>query len=185
MTHLPKIILSLLILCGAVLVFFINGNNVSQNPIALPTAKNLEKSTQLQEPLPPLNELLSYSAPEAWVVENAGATIKTPDYKVEEIAPSQGIAIYLSYERTQSGIGIESYKKDWENTAGVSQVSTYQIDGMPALKFLKDFEGVRGHIYQVIKGDYRFLISIYAPSLFEEAKYQKEIDSFIESIKFK
>lgn len=155
----------------------IKGDFEKNNLMVLQILKTFKNTGTLKS----VEDLVEYSFPPGW------SQGKSPDYVGAELGEEKGKGMGISVSRSFSlpGHTLESEKNGWKETAGTHDLSDATIDGLPAFKFHEDFEGLHSLRYYVIKDGYGFTIYFFSPDLAEEKKYQKEIDEFLASIRFK
>jgi len=136
--------------------------------------------------LPSIDDLVTYSIPSGWNVIKQESidyiNFSSPDFVVGEAFSGQiGMIFSVSSTFNLPKYSLEEAAKDSTDNSDFTNIF---VDNLPAIKYHMDFEGHQ-LIYNVIKGDRLFWISFMSNNITEENKYQKQIDEFISSIKFK
>ena len=152
----------------------------------------VEEQSLSVEPTPiSADQYIDYVIPEGWKKRideiDAYLEIASPDH-VQELSTVKGMSITLTSSSWREGSldpKIEFNNLKTGNVdAGIHDISEVVIDSKPAMRYYIDYEGHQ-LAYYVIYAGYGWDIRFSTASLFEEKKYQKVIDQFLASVKFK
>jgi len=136
-----------------------------------------------------VNEKITYTIPSNFLVDTDTPMDQvgfvSPDFVVGEVGVADGLDIYISVTPITEKDTLKTQREELRQLNGFSETDDITIDGVPALKYHFDGEGVHSLQYYAIKDSYSLTIIIGSKDLNAEQSYQTQINSFISSIRFK
>jgi hypothetical protein len=145
----------------------------------------------------PVDDKITYTIPSGWTKENglaysnseADVVLKSPNYQIDDmgVGTSQGMSIFLSASPLENNKTLKTEKSGLkEQYPAFSDISDTKVAGIDAIKYHNDGEGqIHSLIYFVIYRDHSLLVVISTKNLATEESYQNQINSFINSIRFR
>lgn len=137
-------------------------------------------------------EIFTYTKPSGWPntsINSNNVDIQSPDYQpgASTGEVSRGIQILILGGARGKNQTLEIFKADLLKNSSYSDIQETKIDNITALKYHKDEDNPTVHAleYEVIKGDDVISIIVRSKDLSTEKTYQKEIDSVVNSVRFK
>ena len=129
-----------------------------------------------------IDEYISYGIPPGWKKEGMDFTkriyINSPSFSRGDLDGNNGSGVGIIITRRLTfGNTLEEFKKGLD-------IKNLIIGNLNAQSFHNDLQGHK-LFYNVIQNRYLWTFEIQSPSLSEENNHQSEIDSFINSIRFK
>lgn len=169
--------------------YFVVGGDFKKNNQQL---LDILKTFSYTKPEPSITEYFTYTLPPGWKKQSedrgeGSIEFSSSDYKADEGAgyTLQGVSIRVVRDIVSQNKTLQELANEYKSPDNkTNDIQPIQIGGLPGLVRHDNWEG-HYQIYYVVKDKFLWRLIVSTANLEDENKHRQEIDTFINSIKFK